>query len=885
MLQKAVIFFCSLYLTLPGKASYAYPRNINLYDSSEQTTKLNWIPSNTLCRGYYKEPPSIASFSSPLQKPNESLTIIESQASVFFQRNHWSTFSGHTVVSQPGRIIKAEQVRIYQNPETGQPQLLELNGDVNFHEPGKHLVSERASFNLETKTGELDNSFYRIYTKTPTGYQNATGEATQILRPNQEVLVLQNGTYSTCSPLNKVWEIKTSKLVLDEKTEWGSARKIRMYFKKKKIFSFPYFTFPLTKKRKSGFLYPTSGYSDKQLGAFVGIPYYFNLAPNYDETLTFTPNTKRVLLLESKFRYLTRKSQGTFLVDLLPYDPAFKHFINTSTINDFRGPDREYIRASLNRLKNSHPTRSYLHFYNTSQINPNWKSDLHLNYVSDDYYFQDTTNRYSPQNTDQLLNRFSLEYTDAHWDFSGILQSYQTLHPANQPLINNIYKRLPQLNLGGNWFDPKTSLEYQLQADFVHFEIDEFGKNFFYPYYYYPNQNLFVLPEGNRAHLLPSISWQKLFPFGFFRPTAQFDVTSYNLDRSQPICCFRRRIDRSLPIFNIDTGLYFERQISFLRTLYLQTLEPRFFYLYVPYRKQKDIPDFDTVLPPFSFSQLFRTNRFIGIDRISNANQLSVGLTSRFLDTLNGVEKLQLNLGQIFYFQPPRVSLNAQQYFYPGVPPTTPEFDYSSLNQKYSPFVQELTYHLNPKWDAIVNTTWNFARRQHYKKFLDWKIKNYPQSYWDYNHYRHFHHSMENASLQLSYRPKENAVFNMAYEFIQNINYDNVDRGNVNRLKLSMSYPINQRWNILGGWYYNIRPNYTQNLLAGIEYNDCCWAVRLIATQELIAQGQSDRDPQRNYTNGFYLQFQLKGLGNFGQNVDPMLTNNIPGYRNQIFGE
>lgn len=870
--SKALFFFWTVFLV----EEHAYSKELS--DPAEQATKLHWIPSDSICKGYYAEPPAIASYSEPLQKPEESQTIIESNAPVFLQKNNWSTFSGYTEVSQPGRLVKAEKVRVYQNPETNQPSLLEMEGNVHFYEPGKHLISDRADFDLEKKTGTLENSLYRIYTKTPTGYKDATGEADQIIRPNDEVLVLENATYSTCSPLNKVWEIKSRKLVIDQKTEWGSARKIRMYFKKKKIFSLPYFTFPLSKTRKSGFLYPTSGYSSKQLGAFVGIPYYFNLAPNYDDTFTITPNTKRILLLENEFRYLTHKSHGTFLVDLIPYDPAFNRFIKNARPEQFIGPgtDNDYILASLNRLEHSHPTRAYLHFYNQSQINPNWKSDLHLNYVSDDYYFQDTATRYSPQNTDQLLNRFALEYNDNHWDFAGILQAYQTLHPVNQPLVNNIYKRLPQLNLNGDWFDPKTSLEYQLQTEFVHFEFDEFAQNLFYPRLYYPNNRLYAFPTGNRAHLAPGISWQKLFPAGFFKPAFQFDMTAYDLDRYELSNQLRSRINRTLPIFNLDTGLYFNRRMSFIRSEYLQTLEPRLFYLYVPYREQKDIPDFDTVLPPFGYSQLFRTNRYIGIDRISNANQLSIGLTSRLLDAFNGSEKLQLNLGQIFYFTPPRVFLDSQQYLTPNSPPLY-LFD---RNRKYSPFVQELTYHLNPKWDLMLNTTWNWKQKPFQEDLLKWKRKGFNQELWDRNY-----HSMNNAMVQFAYRPKEDAVVNMGYEFIRNINYYNVDRRNVNRLKLSTSYPINQHWNILGGWYYNIRPNYTQNLLAGLEYNDCCWAIRFIMNRELISQGQSEKAPQRRYNNGFFIQFQLKGLGNIGQNADTVLTRNIPGYQNQFFGE
>ncbi len=857
----------------------------------EHAVKLHWVPSGSICKGYYEEPAIIAAHQGALQKPSESETTITSNTPVFLQKNHGATFTGPIQVSQPGRFITADRANVYQNPQTGKISLLELTGNVHFYEPKKHLVSQRAQFNPEAKTGALENSYYRLYAKTPTGHQDATGEAKKIERPSDDILIIEDGTYSTCSPVNKTWELKAKKMVLNQKTEWGTAQKIKLYFKRKKIFSFPYFTFPISKKRKTGFLYPSMGYSDKQLGGFVSIPYYFNLAPNYDETFTITPSTHRALLLESQFRYLTRKSQGRFIIEMLPYDPAFKRFIHRAQPENFPGPDRSYIDAAIARLKNDHSTRAYLHFDNVSQLNANWKSDLQLNYVSDDYYFQDVSTRYSPQNTDQLLNRVSLQYIDPYWDIAGILQAYQTLHPVNQPLINNIYKRTPQLTANWERLDPKTNLEYRLQAEFVHFEFGAFGRHLFNPW---DRQDAF--PTGNRLHFAPGISWEKLFPSGFFKPGIQWDLTAYDLNRhlqNAPIFFLTRpfeqetQIRRSLPIASIDTGLYFDRRVSFNKHLYLQTLEPRLFYLYVPYKNQSNIPPFDTVLPPFRFSQLFRTNRFIGIDRISNANQLSLGLTSRLLDAIVGEEKAQLNLGQIFYFSAPRVFLDPQQYRPTFKPALT-----GLLNPHYSPFVQELIYHVNSQWDLKLNTVWNWNPSRSDRALLieeHWaqqqrRLRAQTIKLWELKRWKP--EALNNALIQFSYRPKQDAVINIGYEFINDINYYNVDRGNLNRLKLSTSYPINQHWNLLAGWYYNIRPGYTQNLLAGLEYNSCCWAIRMVFNQELISQGQVGARPKPKYSPQFYIQFQLKGLGNFGQTgTETFLKQNIPGYRNQFFGE
>jgi LPS-assembly protein len=345
-----------------------------------------------------------------------------------------------------------------------------------------------------------------------------------------------------------------------------------------------------------------------------------------------------------------------------------------------------------------------------------------------------------------------------------------------------------------------------------------------------------VLPQtsGQRLHIQPRVSYPLITPSSFFTPQLQLDATFYNLEQTDSL---PEHSNRLLPIFDVDTGLYFERSYG----CYTQTLEPRLFYLYVPNKNQNDIPVFDTTIPFFNFDQLFRTNRFVGYDRLGDANQLSFALTTRFLESCTGRQKIRLSLGQLLYFAPPNVSL-------------TPIYDKDFyVNQTLSPLVAEINYNFSPVLDGVADIALS------------------PDD-----------HGLNNASAQLHYHPDRKHIFNIGYDFVRKgdtlTTYAlNSSQNNLNRINLATAWQITDHWQALGNWNYNLSHGHPEAYFYGLQYDSCCWALRIVASRIITAENVND---QATFQNNYYVQLQLKGLGNLG-NSDPgnLLTSSILGYQ------
>ena len=447
--------------------------------------------------------------------------------------------------------------------------------------------------------------------------------------------------------------------------------------------------------------------------------------------------------------------------------------------------------------------------------------------------------------TNQLLQQAGVTYTDDVWTFLRQVQGYQTLHPVNQSAVNNQYSRLPQLLLRNTCPQCFHGLSYQFNGELVYFDRDKNPGEFCDP------------PSATRLNIQPQISWPFIRPYGYFTPTLQLSATQYEINHQVP--GRPSNISRFLPIFDIDAGLYFGRCIRWLGKTYRQTFEPRLFYLYVPYSNQNDIPIFDTTAPVFNIDQLFRTNRFTGIDRIGDANQITLAATTRFLSTETGEEKAKASIGEIFYFENRRVrlcqglhedGLDCRDIGIGAVPPNTPT----------SPIVGEVDYFFSKKWNSSISFSWN------------------PNN-----------SNAENTTINLQYRPGPNRLFNFGYNFIRNgdiirfnplgpITGDSIR--NLNQAAFSFAWPIDDHWNIIGDWNYNLSRGFSQTYFGGLEYNGCCFAIRAIGGRTYTALNQNTNPV---FGNVFYLQLQLKGLGNFGSS-DPsaLLKANIAGYHDMF---
>lgn len=802
---------------------------------------LGWVPSTTnICQGYYQEPAIILKYPNP-GNMSEQETVINADSPSILSQSGTSVLQGNVTVTQLGREAIADKAYINRDGKTGKISSIDMVGNVHMREAGKLTVAQAVHLDVKNNTATVENAVYRFSKEVEVGALNAWGTLAHGFRNSAGVLDLYNATYSTCAPLNATWLVSAKHLHLDKEKGVGTARNTWLKVLNTPVFYLPYFRFPLDERRKTGFLFPTYSYSSNS-GTSFSIPFYMNLAPNYDATLTPTYFSARGLQQNVNFRYLTDSSLGAFNLSVLPNDAEFASFKNTAPAQ-YAGIPNENV--FLDALNDSPDTRTYFSFLDNTTFDPHWSSLLNINYVSDDYYFQDFGTNPAETTVDQLLNEADLQYQGENWHFLTRLQGYETLHPINEMLVQNQYNRLPEVDLSGDYPNQAYGLDYQLDSQFVYFNQ---ANNFV--------TNLPVV-TGDRLHLRPGISWPLANMSGYFTPQLQFDYTGYDLKNpnnpgsangQMPTFDNPSSANRELPMFNLDTGLFFDREFGLFGHEFRQTLEPRLFYLYVPDQNQSDLPEFDTTLPPFSFGQMFQTNRFTGFDRIGDANQVTLALTSRFLDDYTGEEKLSASIGAMYLFQQHHVMCDGTSC----LPDPT-------VNENLSPIVGELSYNLNTNWNATADVAY------------------------DPNRFR-----VDNGSVNMNYSYNKK-LFTLGYYFVkdadisnQTINPGETTVQNLSRINVGISYPITSHWSALANWNYNITGNYPQGYFYGAQYDSCCWAMRAIASRNLLALNTSN---QTQFDNEYYLQFQLKGLGNFGyNNPSSLLANALPGYVDEFQG-
>lgn len=808
--------------------------------------KLGWKSAINLCGGAFVEPAYISSVPNPAPI-DSALTMITSTGLSTFSQTGVSTLEGNVDVTQPGREVTAEKVILYRNQQTGKINLIDLSGNVSYREAGKLLVGESAELNVEQKTLTVSEGAYQITRPDKKGTtMHGWGILKRAFREASGTLHLDKTTYSTCSPTDPTWFLKADRLVLNKQTGRGTARDAWLYGAGVPLFYTPYANFPIDNRRYSGFLYP-SFEIDENSGLIVNIPYYFNLAPNYDDTLTASPMTNRGLQMSNLFRYLDPINEASLMLSYLPSDREFASFKNT-ILQDFPpGPGNDPYLSELNNDSNN---RAALTFHDKSTFGPKWSGGIDLNYVSDDYYLQDFGSGAQAVTTDQLLNQAELKYQNEHWQFLGRVQAYQTLHDIKETFVQDQYSRAPQLDLNASYLDQPFHLDYAFNSEWVNFQhVDDFFSD--EPF-----------PTGNRVHFSPQVKRPWIYSYGYFTPALALDLTSYNIanngviepnvvtcpDGSVSMVC--PDVDnpdlnrlRTLPIFNIDTGLYFDRNFSLGKYALKQTLEPRLFYLYVPEKNQNDIPIFDTTLPAFNYDQMFLTNRFAGYDRVGDANQISWGLTSRILDGFSGATKLRASIGEILYFQHPTVCL------YPDC------IDSPSTEGSVSPISALLSFTPNPKWTATASAAWDPV-----------------QSAWN------------NAAGAVTFSPKPQHILKLGYNYVQNGDVINTDldssANNLQRIDAGVAWPITRRWSAVADYNYNISHNNPQTYLYGLQYDSCCWAVRFVTNRILTAQNVDGNE----FRNTVYIQFLFKGLGSIGNNDAGTVLSTIPGYQDIFRG-
>jgi len=824
-------------------------RDVDLTDAirAQFANCLGWQAdqSSPLCLGSY-QPITVT----PLTQTDE-IRVTADNASIY--RDQRSTLSGNVEIQQTQRIVNAQTAYVFRDPKTNQVTKIEFLGNVRYLEPDRLMIARRAVINPQDKSGETEDVLYRFNTDRRKAILPAWGRASLIKRFANQDYLLKKATYTTCSPQDKAWDIQAESISIDNAKATGVARHAKIRINEWPVLYAPYLSFPTNKERKTGFLMPIVGYSN--VGGFdFGLPYYLNLAPNYDLTLIPHSYSRRGVMMGAEYRYLTLNSTGLFNGSFLPNDKAFAQFLR----------DNE---EAFPRLQNNSTNRWAVGVLNTTNLAPDLQLHVNLQQVSDDYYLQDFNTNLAIITQRQLLRQADLTYTTDHWTLMGMGQSYQTLHPVNETPISPVYERLPQIMARGYYYELPFDANLSIlgQYDQFHWPSD--------PWDYAATK----MPQGPRFHFNPILTVPILKPWGFMTPSVQVVENYYQVQNSwgpysgeynryvdsglnySDSLYFQRfphvqnpefHFNRTIPRYSLDSGLYFERNYNWRSASYTQTLEPRLFYLKVPYRNQTPIPVYDSGYMIFNIDQLFRTNRFSGFDRIGDANQLSYAVTTRWLSEESGAERANFSIGQIKYFSDRRVELCQRISGYCYDNPYT--FGYLSPTFGTSPIATRAVYHVNPVVGISGDYIWDPATR-----------------------------ATNNGNLNVHYQPAPNAIITGGYSYLVNgdvtqVRYNNSVNNSLHQAIVAFGWPINEKWSTLGAYSHNISKNYSMMSLFGVQYDSCCWAIRVLGgrTFKSLNAGFEPR-----YNNNVYLQILLKGLGSVA-NSDPynILSTYLPGY-------
>ncbi|MCH8264866.1 MAG: LPS-assembly protein LptD [Proteobacteria bacterium] len=773
--------------------------------------QLEALPAN--CCGAFVDPSGIERNAE--NNPATAETLFRTSAGIRQISTNLITVDGDIVVQQGYRRVQNDNTTTIDRAEN----TVLMQGNVVFREPNLLLRGSSAFINNDEGISRIENAQYVIHDL------GIHGTAGSIVYTSESGLVsIENGEFSRCEPDNSFWHIEAASIVLDQERGRGYARSARLKIKNVPVFYYPFtLQFPLGDERISGFLAPSTG-STRSGGFDFELPYYLNLAPNYDATISPRIISDRGVLTSTEFRYLSRRSMNTLNMSFLGSDELF----DPATVN-VPGSD-------------SPPTedRWFLGYEHFGNYGRNWSSFVDYNAVSDEDYFQDLGSNGLNATSRTHLNRLGrLNFRSAVLRGDIRVQRVQIIDPLfTEGGLATPYDRLPQLN-----FESDAYLAGGFRVG-LSGQITAFDRNL--------DEDLFTptridngaLVTGERVNLEPAINWSMEAPGWFLRADAKYVYSAYKL-QDQAIDSVDDP-DFGIGVYSFDSGLIFERSMS---GAYTQTLEPRVFYLFSEFEDQDQLPLFDTSELNFSFSQLFRDDRFSGGDRVADADQVSIAVTSRILDAL-GRERARVSVGQIRYFQDRRVTMRSPSQTF------TPR--YSTLSSS-SALAAEFAYSFSDSWQLNADVQWNQDSQE-----------------------------IEEGSFALRYHRDASHLLNLSYRFrglALNPNLPVFNAGIDTRIKqtdLSGVWPLSKNWKLLGRWNYDHSNSRNLESFAGIEYSNCCATIRLIGREWV------DEDelflPNIEPNRGIFVQFTLIGLGNItGGNVSSLLRDGIWGFREPTY--
>jgi len=661
-----------------------------------------------------------------------------------------ATMSGGVMLRRDDKLVAADNARYDPNERA-----MHLEGGVRYQDPGTQIHSQSAEFGYLTGRIKFEGAMFSL------GGSDSRGAADAIEINQNGLLTLDGVEYTTCPPGSEDWLMQGKSIELDTNRGVGTARGMKLKFKGVPILYAPYLSFPIGDARKTGVLTPEIGSSGRS-GNEITIPWYWNIAPNYDATITPRLLTSRGLQIGTRFRYLTDRNEGVVIADYLP--------------------DDSILMQARHQFGIKHQTI----------FNNGWRNQIDVRKVSDSQYYEDLGGSLSASSITHLNQSLRFDYYGDNFLVFGQVQNYQTIDDAILP-DQQPYQRLPQLLFDGQW-DIPLGLRFGLASEVVNFDRD-------------------VGVTGWRVNAAPQLDLPISRPGWFINPAIALDYTRYDLSDTLP--GEASEATRTVPIASLDTGMILERTMS--NSNHVQTIEPRLMYVHIPQRDQDSLPVFDTITPDINLVQLYRKNRYLGVDRIGDTDHVSVGITSRILDVSTGQELVSATIGQTRYFSDRTVTL-------PGAPTTTDES---------SDYIAQLRFLLFKNVNFDIGHQWGSGTGDTTK-----------------------------SEARLQYRPANNRILNLAYRFRR----DSLEQGD-----LSWSWPVASRWNFVGRYNFSFRDQKALEQFFGLEYESCCWGLRLVTRRHI-----STRDGTQDSSIG--LQLVLKGMTSVGTAADKLLERGILGY-------
>lgn len=685
---------------------------------------------------------------------------------------------GHVEMVQEGAEIKTPYLRMKLAEQIGFTERAEyyIVKEVasKFYQPQQAMVTVASSNAVSSGAPMMLNvpDSYGLATTAPAARPSeGSGQAERVDFQGENQIHLTTATYSTCKPGRPDWYLQASEMHLDYDEDVADAKHASVWFKDVPIFYFPVASFAMNRQRHSGFLHPGFSASTKN-GLDLTIPYYWSIAPNYDATFYPRYMAKRGFQLGAEVQYLDYNYRGVTRLEYLPNDEV---------------DNRKRYAYKLEHQQN---------------FGRGFSGALNWNGVSDDLYWQDMSSRLLETSQTQLPRQVALNYSPAPWlQTSTQVLRYQTLQPDPANPIDRPYFLEPQINIVG--YKPnvlKTDLSLISQ----------------YSRFTHPTKD-----QGDRFVFYPQVSWPIVHPAFQITPKLGLHLTKYEINRQQNTAD-PASVSRVLPTFTLDSTAVFERESKWLDSEYIQTLEPRLYYVNIPYKDQRQIPVFDSGLSDFNFAQIFSENRYSGFDRINDANQLTAALTTRLLDANTGVERFKAMVGQRYYFRPQRVTLPNE---------ATRPADFSN-------FIASATGLILPKTYADVT--------------------------WEYNHKAG---ATDRFSAGSRFQPELGKVLSASYRYTSD---PLTQKSTVSQIDIAGQWPISAQWYAVGRYNYSLRDKQLLEAIAGVEYNAGCWATRFVAQRLEALAGVPN--------TAFFVQLELTDFGSVGASPIGLLRRSIPGY-------